>query len=189
MIETTTKEELINGIRVVKTYANIASLKADPQNPRDISEDKLEDLINFLTKYPALKPLLVDARPDKEGQLIGGNQRLKAYKILGTQEIWIEPRIPSSDAEAFEMAIIDNQQFGQYMEINLKTLAKQFESELDLAKLEVDLKPESLEYLIMPQSQKKMKYEIIIRCIDENDLNQKMLKLSEVGLSGKKRGK
>lgn len=139
MIETYLKEDIVNGVKVYKTYTRIENLTLDPQNPRDISDEKLSDLKEFLTKYPSLKPLLVDIRPEKEGQLIGGNQRLKAYQKLGVSEVWIEPRDPITDAQAFEMGTIDNMEFGHYIESKLTEALKQFEGQIDFNKLGVNL--------------------------------------------------
>lgn len=139
MIETYLKESEVNGQRIYKTYTNIENLRLDPQNPRDISEEKMNDLMDFLSKWDSLAPVLVDARPEKEGHLIGGNMRLQALKRLGVQEVWIEFRNPGSDAEAFEMATLHNMQFGNYVMDKLGILLKEFEGELDLSKLEVNL--------------------------------------------------
>lgn len=139
MIETYLKEEEINGSKVFKTYTKIENLKFDPQNPRDITEEKKIDLQDFVSKYGALKPILVDVRPDREGQIIGGNKRLEAYQKLGVAEVWIEPRDPMTDAQAFEMGTIDNMEFGFYVEAKLAAIVKQYEGELDLAKLGVHI--------------------------------------------------
>ena len=138
-METYLKQEDLKGMQVYKTYTKIENLNLDPQNPRDISDEKLQDLQDFLSKYPSLKPLLVDIRPEKEGQLIGGNQRLKAYKKLGVTEVWIEPRDPMTDAQAFEMGTVDNMEFGHYIEEMLMERLKQYGEELDLSKLGVNM--------------------------------------------------
>lgn len=139
MIETYIKEDEIAGSKVFKTYTNISSLKPDPSNPRDISDEKKQDLKDFITKYNSFKPLLVDVRPEKEGQLIGGNKRLEAYKELGVTEVWVELRTPISDAEAFEMGTIDNMEFGHYVEDRLLAMVEQYKGEIDLSKLAVHL--------------------------------------------------
>ena len=195
MIETKLLESEINGIKVYKTMVPIAQLREDSQNPRDIAEDKLNDLVDFLSKYQELKPLLVDVRPEKEGQLIGGNMRLRAYKILGWTEAWVELRNPGNDAEAFSIATTDNQEFGYYVENKLKTLLFKFKDEIDLPKLGVQLQPPpSFEELLKSfnagnQPPKPMKFEILIKCVDESDLMTKMNQLAELGIKAKKRGK
>lgn len=148
-METYLKETEINGVKTYRTYAKIESVKPDPQNPRDISDEKLKDLKDFVSKYGELKPVLVDIRPEKLGQLIGGNQRLKAYTDLGKTELWVQPIDPMTDAQAFEIGTIDNMEFGQYVEDKLKILLQQYHDEIDFSKLGVDLEtPPSFEDLL-----------------------------------------
>lgn len=139
MFETYLKEDTIGGLKIFKTFTKIENVHPDPQNPRDIAEDKAEDLKNFIQKYGALKPVLVDIRPEKEGNLIGGNKRLEQFVALGFTEVWIEPRLPESDAQAFEMGTVDNMEFGFYVESKLSTLLNQYKDSLDISKLSVNL--------------------------------------------------
>lgn len=195
MFETYLKEVLVNGVKTYQTYTKIENVKEDPQNPRDISDEKLKDLKDFISKYGELKPVLVDIRAEKEGQLIGGNQRLRAYKELGKTELWINPIDPMTDAQAWEMAVLDNQSFGQYLADKLGNQLNQYNQDIDLSKLGVELQtPLSFEQLLKQFNQevmppKPMKYEIIIKCIDESDLMDKMTQLSSLGIQAKKRGK
>lgn len=138
MLNTYLKEEVIKGVKVFKTYAKISDLKVDPNNPRDITDIKLKDLQEFLEKYGQIKPLLVDIRPEKEGNLIGGNQRLKAELKRGTTEAWIEPRAPTGDAQAFEMGTIDNMEFGAYVKDKLGALIDKYKEEINFSKLTVN---------------------------------------------------
>src|SRR5688572_12426139 len=119
-METYQKEFVLNGAKVYKTYAKIENLHFDPNNPREISDARKADLVEFLTRFGAFKPLLVDFRAETEGQIIGGNMRLEAMQNMGMTEVWIEPRVPRSDAQAFEMATLDNMEFGNYVELKLK---------------------------------------------------------------------
>lgn len=139
MIETYLKEAEVNGVKTWRTYTKIENLKPDPQNPRDISEQKAKDLVEFISKYGDLKPVLVDVRPEKEGQLIGGNKRLEAKRTMGATEVWIEPRDPITDAQAFEMGTIDNMEFGHYVEKKLAEALKLYKDDIDLSKLGVSL--------------------------------------------------
>lgn len=191
-METYQKTFNIGGIEVYKTYTSIDNLKPDPQNPRDITDDKLDDLIDFLNKYGTFKPVLTDFRTETLGQLIGGNKRLEAYKKMGITEVWIEPRVPGSDAEAFEMGTLDNMAFGYYVEDKLKEEIRRHEDELgeDIEKLEAALQaPVPFDDILKPKNSGKMKFEIVVKCADEHDLMQKLSKLNELGITGKKRGK
>jgi hypothetical protein len=185
LIETFLQESVVNGQRVWKTYARTDDLKFDPNNPRDITEKKAEDLIEFLQKYQSLKPLLVDFRPEKLGQLIGGNKRLEGYRKMGLRELWIEPRIPGSDAEAFEMGTIDNMAFGYYVEEKLKAEIHKYEDDLgeDIRKLEAALKePVNFQEIMKAQTPQKHKWEIVIKCVDEEDMKNKFSQIASLGI-------
>jgi hypothetical protein len=185
MIETFLRQTEVNGQQVYKTYTNIENLKPDPQNPREITDEKASDLIEFLQKYQSFKPLLVDFRPEKEGQLIGGNKRLEGYMKMGVRELWIEPRLPGSDAEAFEMGTLDNMAFGYYVEEKLKAEIHKYEADLgdDIEKLEAALKPaDSFDEIMKGKTMPKHKYEIIIRCMDESDMREKFEKIAALGI-------
>lgn len=185
MFDTYQKTFEIGGVQVYKTYTAIENLKPDPQNPRDITKDKQHDLIEFVQKYGTFKPVLVDFREEKLGQLIGGNKRLEAYRTMGIKEVWIEPRLPGSDAEAFEMGTLDNMAFGYYVEDKLKAEIRKYEDELgdDIEKLEAQIKePSSFEELLKTQTPQKHKFEIVIRCVDENDMKDKFSKIAALGI-------
>jgi DNA modification methylase len=183
MLNTYPKQEEINGIQVYKTYISIDELKPDPQNPRDITDDKGVDLIEFLSKYPALKPVLVDVRPEKEGQLIGGNKRLEAYKKMGVTELWVEPRDPITDAQAFEMGTIDNMQFGHYVLDKLTALLKQYEGELDLTKLDAALEnsASNLEKLLQGANKKDVVEDEAPVVDEQNEPQSKMGEVYQLG--------
>ena len=184
-IETFVKESEVNGQKVWKTFTLIENLRPDPNNPRDITDKKAEDLIEFLQKYQSLKPLLVDFRPDTLGQIIGGNKRLEGYRKMGITEVWIEPRLPANDADAFETAVVDNMAFGYYIEEKLKAEIHTHEAELgdEIEKLEAALKePTSFEDIMKVPRMPKPKFEIIIRCIDEADMQKKFNQIAALGI-------
>lgn len=188
MIETYQKTSEVGGQTVYKTYAKVSDLHEDPNNPRDITDEKAGNLVEFLSKYGSFKPSLVDFREEKMGNLIGGNKRFAAYQKMGIDEIWIEPRVPGNDAEAFEMATIDNMEFGHYVEEKLKAEILKHQDELgdDIAKLEAALKlPDSFGSVLKSKELGKAKFEIVIRCMDENDMREKFQKISELGIPAK----
>ena len=60
----------------------IEELKLDKNNPRKISKDKMDKLVQSIKDFPEM----LEARPivvDDEGVVVGGNMRLKACKIAG----------------------------------------------------------------------------------------------------------
>jgi 16S rRNA G966 N2-methylase RsmD len=114
------------------------------QNPREIDKEHLVKLVKYIKKYGLLTPLLVDGRDNKT--VLGGNMRLQALRELKVEEIEVNIVNIKSDAEAVEIALLDNNQFGRYVEGELISLVDNF-PELDLTDFEIDLKPISLSEL------------------------------------------
>lgn len=88
----------------------ISSLYLWDNNPRKISDEKMSLLKKYLSKYGLLSPLKVT--PD--GEVLGGNHRLKAIKELGWDEVWVHEVNPKNDAEKMEIALLDNQEFATW---------------------------------------------------------------------------
>ena len=68
-----------------KMYRPLENLTPWEENPRSITAGNLTRLKNQIIKHGQYKPILVT----KDGIVIGGNMRLKAYKELGIKNIWI----------------------------------------------------------------------------------------------------
>jgi hypothetical protein len=122
-----------------KLLWDINKLSFYSENPKGIREDKYRELKESLQKNGQLNPLLVDVRDGKNFQILGGNSTLKALKEMGETSVWVEPKIPDSDAHAFELSIKHNMQYGYYMADPLGEIALKYKDELNLEKLEVDL--------------------------------------------------
>lgn len=109
---------------------HIEKLKLNDQNPRHISQDKLEKLKKSINEFPemmALRPIIVN----KDYIVIGGNMRLTALLQLGYKEIpdeWV--KIGNlQDEQQKRFIIADNVGFGEW---NWETLS----NEWDVADLE-----------------------------------------------------
>jgi DNA modification methylase len=127
----------------------IENLKNWPDNPREITKQKYQDLKESLQKEGQLMPLLVDTRPEHYGETIGGNMTLRALKDLRLKEVWVEPRLPNSDAHAFELAVKHNMRYGSWTDDLVAELAEKYKLEIDLPKLDLDLgKPIDLQTLL-----------------------------------------
>ena len=92
--------------------------KIDPnphQPRRHFDEESLRELANSIREFGILQPLIV-SKIEKEtdfGQsvryeLIAGERRLKAAKILGIPTVPVIIRSPALDVEKLEMAVIEN---------------------------------------------------------------------------------
>ena len=67
---------------------DIELLKQNPNNPRFISESKLEKLVQSIKENPELlfiRPIIID----EDMVILGGNMRYKAAKKLGYKKVWV----------------------------------------------------------------------------------------------------
>ena len=91
----------------------IEELKLDKNNPRKISKDKMDKLVQSIKDFPEM----LEARPivvDDEGVVVGGNMRLKACKIAGLKEVSVIRWIDLSEERRKEFVIKDNVGFGDW---------------------------------------------------------------------------
>lgn len=80
------------------------------KNPRTILTDDFERLKKQITKLGQYKPLI--STPD--GEVIGGNMRLKALQSLGIKKVWVNIIEPKDENEKMEIALSDNDRAGFY---------------------------------------------------------------------------
>ena len=103
-------------------YWPIDKLHEWADNPRRIGSDEYELLKKKITRWGQFKPLVV--RDD--GTVLGGNMRLRAYRELGINKVWVSVVKPVDDAEALEIALADNELSGQWVPEQLKALVTQY---------------------------------------------------------------
>jgi len=93
----------------------LSQLKSNPNNPRTISDHKLDKLIASIKDFDAM----LEARPiivNKDYVVLGGNMRLLALQKLGYDEIpdtWVKVVEFDSEQE-LEFIIKDNVGFGEW---------------------------------------------------------------------------
>lgn len=93
----------------------LSQLKSNPNNPRTISDHKLDKLIASIKDFDAM----LEARPiivNKDYVVLGGNMRLLALQKLGYDEIpdtWVKVVKFDSEQE-LEFIIKDNVGFGDW---------------------------------------------------------------------------
>ena len=109
----------------------VAELKFYPGNPRKISKEMLEKLKNSIREFGAVEPLVINPR----NEVIGGNQRLKALRELGIEEVdCIVVDLPKSKEKALNVAL--NKIQGEFDEDLLKSFLMDIElPDLDLTGL------------------------------------------------------
>lgn len=128
-----------------KDYRKLTELRNWDKNPRSIKKDKFEELKKRITKRGQIKPLIIT--PD--GEVLGGNMRLRAMQELGIKEAWVSVVEPTSEADKIEIALTDNEEMGYYEDQALAELIAQYKDEIDLSKYSVHLKePQTLEEIL-----------------------------------------
>ena len=92
-------------------------------------------------------PLLVDSR---NMTVLGGNMRYEAMLAVGWTEAVCSIVNPKNDREAVQMALEDNDQFGQYIIDEVIELAEEFKIDTDI---NISMKPFSISELIINQNE------------------------------------
>jgi hypothetical protein len=124
---------------------SVAELFNWKDNPRAIKQDKFEELKYRIKRLGQIKPLIVT----DEGEVLGGNMRLRAFKELGIKEAWVSVVHPKSEAEKIEIALTDNEEMGYYEDQALAELIEKYKEDIDLTKYSVHLtEPETLQEIL-----------------------------------------
>lgn len=113
-------------------------------NPRAIDEVDLERLKSLITKLGLFKTFVVT----KDGTILGGNQRYKACKDLGIEDVPCSIVKADTLEEKLDYALADNDRAGYYVEEKIRELVLKAPN-LDLKLYSLDIgKPASLEFVI-----------------------------------------
>ena len=91
----------------------IGKLKENPDNPRVIKDDRFEELVESIKKFPQmlyLRPIVVN----KQMIVLGGNQRLKACKEAGLEKVPYIKAEGLTKAQQKEFIVKDNVSFGEW---------------------------------------------------------------------------
>lgn len=92
---------------------NINEIKANPNNPRLIKDDKFAKLVKSIKEFPemlSLRPIVVN----DDMVVLGGNMRLKACKEAGLKEVPIIKASSLTPEQQREFIIKDNVGFGEW---------------------------------------------------------------------------
>ena len=107
----------------------LSSLKPNKQNPRSIRSEAFQVLKDSIKRDPELlefRPLVIDA----ERMILGGNQRFRALKELGFQEIparWVADGSKLTPAQRRRFILLDNSPKGMSGEFDYEILANEWE--------------------------------------------------------------
>jgi hypothetical protein len=103
----------------------ISEVKANPNNPRIIKDDKFAKLVKSITDFPQmlnLRPIVVN----DDMIVLGGNMRLKACKEAGLKEVPIIKASELTEQQQKEFIVKDNVGYGEW---DWDDLANNWESE------------------------------------------------------------
>jgi hypothetical protein len=103
----------------------INEVKANPNNPRIIKDDKFAKLVKSITEFPQmlnLRPIVVN----DDMVVLGGNMRLKACKEAGLKEVPIIKASELTEQQQKEFIVKDNVGYGEW---DWDDLANNWESE------------------------------------------------------------
>ena len=94
----------------------LSEIKANPNNPRVIKDDKFAKLVKSISEFPKmmeLRPMVINS----DNVVLGGNMRLKALKELKYKEIpdtWVKRAEDLTEDEQRRFIIADNVGFGEH---------------------------------------------------------------------------
>lgn len=91
----------------------VSEVKANPNNPRIIKDDKFKKLVQSIKDFPEmleLRPIVVN----NDGIVLGGNMRLKACKEAGLKEVPVIKASELTEEQQKEFIIKDNVGFGEW---------------------------------------------------------------------------
>lgn len=96
-----------SGERVEKISPDL--IKANPWQPRNnFDRERMDELMESIKKHGIIQPLVV-TKEGRNYQLIAGERRLRAAKMLGLSEVPVIVR-EASDKDKLELSIIENVQ-------------------------------------------------------------------------------
>lgn len=117
-----------------KTFRAITELHEWENNPRSVTKEGMDRLKKQIEKLGQYKPLLVT----KDGTVLGGNMRLKAYRELGIKDVWVTEVEAETEEKKIEYALSDNDRVGKYDSDMIANMTGNF-PEIDWSLFSVDL--------------------------------------------------
>lgn len=123
----------------------VEKIKPNPRQPRkDFDKDSLNDLAASIREVGFLQPLVVskveretDAGTEVEYNLVAGERRLLAAKILGLERVPAIVRTVATEHERLQMAIIENLQRENLNSIEMARAFSRLQDEFSLTQREI----------------------------------------------------
>lgn len=95
------------------TIMPLSAIKANPNNPRLIKDDKFHKLVKSIKEFPEmlnLRPIVINS----DSIVLGGNMRLKACKEAGLKEVPVILADDLSEEQQRQFIIKDNVGYGEW---------------------------------------------------------------------------
>jgi len=129
-------------------HIEVAKIKPNPTQPRrNFNEEGLRELAGSIREFGFIQPLVVSKREvetptgvDVEYQLITGERRLLAAKMLGLTAVPAVVRNVSLEREKLELAVIENIQRENLSPIEMARAFEQLKEEFKLTQREIAAK-------------------------------------------------
>ena len=141
-----------------KTYTNIENLFNWSKNPKSVIRKDYERLVHQIRDLGMYAPLLVT----DEGEVLGGNTRLKALQDLDHKEVWVSIVKPKSEAQKLQYALSSNDMVGTYDDQQLAELLMGIDQEIELKNYHINIKDVKLNKMLAqlgPEKEEKKKEE------------------------------
>jgi ParB family transcriptional regulator, chromosome partitioning protein len=88
---------------------DLSALRANPFQPRrEFDEEEIKSLADSIKAQGLLQPVLVRQKENSTYEIISGERRFRALKLLGKDKIPCMVKTGLSDREIMEMAIVEN---------------------------------------------------------------------------------
>ena len=98
---------------IEEVWLPLKDIKPNPNNPRYITEPKLEKLVKSIQEFPemiTIRPLVVN----QDNLLLGGNMRYRALRKLGFNEVKVIKVYGITTEQEKEFLIKDNIGYGEW---------------------------------------------------------------------------
>ena len=150
----------------------ISDIKANPNNPRIIKDDKFKKLVESVKSFPEmleLRPIVVN----KDMIILGGNMRFKACKEAWIKEIPVIIADNLTEEQEREFLIKDNVSGGEW---DFDILANEWDKE-ELEEWGLDVQFDNKEEQKDISENIKEEYQILINCTNEVEQEEVFEKL------------
>lgn len=127
-----------------KEFRKVSELTLWDKNPKVLTKVDYDRLKRQIQKLGVYKPLIIT----KDGVVVGGNSRLRAYIDLGFKEVWVSVVDAETEKKKLEYALSDNDMAGLYEEEDLAELLTNLDGDFELEDYKINLGAISLDKLL-----------------------------------------